>query len=57
MSLSPQDRQLLEDAPHTNTPIGVVAILGFDKNFPQGWERLRYEEAQNYLHLLKPLMS
>ena len=55
--LSPQDQQVLQQCKHANTPIGVVAILNFSNQFPQGWERLSYQEAQPILHLLKPLLT
>lgn len=55
--LTPQDQQLLQRVKHTNTPSGIVAILNFSDQFPQGWERLSYQEAQSFIHLLKPLLS
>ena len=55
--LSPQDQQVVQQCKHTDTPIGIVAILNFSQPFPQGWERLSYQEAQPILHLLKPILS
>ena len=40
-----------------DTPLGVVAILNFSRPFPQGWERLSYQEAQGILHLIKPILE
>jgi hypothetical protein len=55
--LSPQDQQVCQALKHVNTPSGIVAILNFDQPFPQGWQRLSYQEAQGFLHLLKPLLD
>ena len=44
--LSPVDQQVLNECRHINTPLGVVAILNFSRQFPPGWERLNYQEAQ-----------
>jgi hypothetical protein len=34
---------------HINTNIGIIAILGFDEDIPEGWERLRLEEGKAFL--------
>ena len=31
----------------TLIPLGIVAVLNFSQQFPQGWERLNYQEAQS----------
>ena len=50
MNLTPQDLSFLgSGVKHITLPIGVVAILGFDKPFPHGWERLSYQEAQPFI--------
>jgi hypothetical protein len=50
MDLKPQDLTLLGSGiKHITLPIGVVAILKFNQPFPNGWERLRYQEAQPYI--------
>ena len=55
--LSPQDQNVCQALKHVNTPIGIVAILNFSQPFPQGWERLSFQEAQGILHLIKPLLD
>ena len=55
--ITPQDRQGLQTVKHTDTPIGVVAIVSFSKPIPPGWDRLDLQEAQPILHLLKPLLT
>ena len=47
----------LNSVRHTNTPIGIVAILNFSAPMPPGWERLRYEEAQMFLNQLKEILD
>ena len=44
--LSPLDQQVISQLRHTNTPLGIVAVLNFSQQFPPGWERLNYQEAQ-----------
>ena len=44
---------MLTQRKHINTPLGVVAVFKFSDNFPQGWERLNYQEAQPFLNQLK----
>lgn len=44
--LSPQDQQVIQHCRYIDTPLGIVAVLNFSKQFPQGWERLNYQEAQ-----------
>ena len=46
--LSPQDQQVLSRCRHVDTPLGIVAILNFSQQFPPGWERLNYQEAQSH---------
>ena len=41
ISLSTQDKELLNRISHVQTNIGTVAVLGFNEDIPQGWERLR----------------
>jgi hypothetical protein len=41
ISLSTQDKELLNRISHVQTNIGTVAVLGFSEDIPQGWERLR----------------
>ena len=55
--LSPQDQNVCQTLRHVNTPIGIVAILSFSMPFPQGWERLSFQEAQGILHLIKPILE
>ena len=35
--LSPQDQQVLQQCKAINTPIGIIAVLNFSNQFPQGW--------------------
>ncbi len=46
MSLSPIELSMLSKVKHTNTPLGIVAILNFSDPFPQGWERLSLNEGR-----------
>ena len=39
--LSTQDKELLNRIAHVQTNIGMIAVLGFNEDIPQGWERLR----------------
>ena len=58
MNLTAQDLSFLQSGvKHITLPIGVVAILGFDKPFPNGWERLRYAEAQAYMQYLFQMLG
>jgi len=56
-NLSYQDQQVLQQCRHVNTPLGIVAILNFSQPFPQGWERLNYQEAQPILNQLKSILD
>lgn len=40
MNLSVSDRALIDRIPHINTKIGVIAVLDFREDIPEGWERL-----------------
>lgn len=40
MNLSVSDRALIHRIPHINTKIGVIAVLAFREDIPEGWERL-----------------
>jgi len=58
MNLTAQDLGLLNTGiKHISLPIGVVAILAFNQPFPNGWERLSYEEAQPYMQYLKQMLG
>jgi hypothetical protein len=54
--LSPQDQQVISQCRHVDTPLGIVAILNFSQQFPQGWERLNYQEAQPIIPQLKQIL-
>jgi len=57
--LSPIDQQVLSQCRFIDTPMGIVAILNFSKPFPQGWERLNYQEAQanGIVEMLKQILD
>jgi hypothetical protein len=40
MALSPAEEQFLNRIKHINTKIGIIAVLGFQEDIPEGWERL-----------------
>lgn len=40
MALSSAEEQLLSRIKHINTRIGIIAVLGFHEDIPEGWERL-----------------
>jgi len=57
MSLTQADLNILSESQYTQLPIGVVAVYSFSKPFPEGWERLSYEEAIPYIESLKQLLG
>jgi hypothetical protein len=57
MSLSEEDRQLLNRIRHISTPIGTIGVLSFNEDIPEGWERLQLEEARPFLNQMKTVMT
>ena len=39
----------LQQLRHIDTKIGIIGILDFKEDIPEGWERLNLEEAKPYL--------
>jgi hypothetical protein len=57
--LSPQDRDVINRCPSVQTNLGIVVVLNFSHQFPQGWERLSYQEAQQHgiIEQLKTILA
>ena len=54
---SSKEKEFINSIPHIETKIGTIAILNFQQDIPEGWERLSLEDAQPYLTKMKQIMT